>query len=257
MSDSRNEEPVVPKDWYEDAFGAFYPVIYAHRTVESAAKEAAFAAAQTQLSSGDTLLDLCCGNGRHLAHLVPRAGRSVGVDYSPPLLRLAHCNAPGALLLRADMRALPFVEYFNVVVNFFTSFGYFTEDRDNRAVLSAMCQVLRPQGRYFLDYLNPVHVETELHPHTTRHLGKYRIEENRWIDRAARRVNKVTQVWLHGDCVAQTTESVRMYSLDEMEAMLVGAGLEIDRIFGDYDGASFFNDRPRMIIIGHRGRHGA
>ncbi len=257
MTDRPTEEPIVPENWYADAFGALYPIIYAHRSVESAAGEAAFAAAQTQLSPGDMLLDLCCGNGRHLAHLTTRARRAVGVDYSPALLRLARDNAPGALLLRGDMRSLPFVECFDVIVNFFTSFGYFLGDVENRAVLSAMRRALRPQGRYLLDYLNPAQVETELEPHSTREVGKYRIEEERWIDRIACRVNKITQVWLDGDCLAQTAESVRLYSLDEMQAMLVGAGLEIDRVFGDYDGAPFSNDRPRMIITGHRGRHGA
>lgn len=257
MTERPTEEPIVPENWYADAFGALYPIIYAHRSVASAAGEAAFAAAETQLSPHDILLDLCCGNGRHLAHLTTRVRRAVGVDYSPGLLRLARGNAPGALLLRGDMRSLPFVESIDVIVNFFTSFGYFLEDTENCAVLCAMRRALRPQGRYFLDYLNPAHVETGLEPHTTREVGKYRIEEDRWIDADARRVNKITQVWLDDERVAQTTESVRLYSLNEIRAMLLGADLEIDRVFGDYDGAPFSNDRPRMIITGHRGSHGA
>lgn len=257
MREPCSEESPIPEDWYAGAFGAVYPIIYAHRSVESAAGEAAFAIAQTAITPADRVLDLCCGNGRHLAHLVKSTRRLAGVDYSPELLGLARKNAPGVCLVRSDMRALPFSQCFDVVVNFFTSFGYFHSDAENMRVLRAIHDALRPAGRFFMDYLNPAHVAAHLTPHSSRESQGHRIEERRWIDQSAHRVNKMTQVFWGDACVARTAESVRLYALEEMQTMLAASGLEVDRVCGNYDGAAFSDSQPRMIIAGHRGNHGA
>ena len=51
---------------------------------------------------------------------------------------------------------LPFrVNYFDLVFNFFTSFGYFETARENDNALRTLKNALRPGGRLVLDYLNP------------------------------------------------------------------------------------------------------
>ena len=245
--------------WYATAFGEVYSVIYAHRTVEAASGEADFAARQLGLARDDCVLDLCCGNGRHMVHLCKHAGAVAGLDYSAHLLGLARENVgAGARLVRGDMRALPFGANFDVVVNFFTSFGYFSDDAENRGVAFEMARVLKPGGRFFIDYLNPSHVVASLVPRSRREHAGYEIEEERWIDEAAQRVNKRTVV-RKADApstpdalVARTEESVRLYSFEEMRAMLDAAGLEIVSAFGDYQGNALTEDAPRLLLIGRR-----
>ena len=79
----------IDADWYQASFDALYPVIYAHRNVDSARREAEFSIEQCAVSKSDAVLDLCCGNGRHMAHLINQSRRVVGVDLSPHLLTLA------------------------------------------------------------------------------------------------------------------------------------------------------------------------
>jgi len=247
-----DHEP-ISADWFAEAFGALYPVVYAHRTVEAAEPEAAFAVAQLRLRSSDTVLDLCCGNGRHMVHLAPRVRRIIGLDYSAHLLRLARERlGPAALLLRGDMRTLPFREYFDAVANFFTSFGYFLDPEEDGAVARDIARVLKRGGRFFLDYLNPPYVASALLARSEREEAGYRIIEDRWIDARQRRVNKRTTVWQDGKVVAKTGESVRLYSKDELAALLGGAGLEIEAIFGDYAGTPLDDTQPRMIVAGHK-----
>src|SRR5690606_28759768 len=125
----------VDEDWFAHAFDALYPVIYAHRTVEAATAEAAFAIEQLKLCNTCSVLDLCCGNGRHMFHLLKHTPRVFGLDYSPALLAIARKQLAGAgLLLRGDMRAIPFEWVFDALSNFFTSFGYFTYEEENLAV---------------------------------------------------------------------------------------------------------------------------
>jgi len=243
----------VTHDWFESAFDKLYPVVYAHRTVEAAQPECDFAAAKLELKPSDRILDLCCGNGRHLVHMAKHSAHCTGLDYSAALLRLARTMLQGrARLVRADMRRQPFVADFDVVVNFFTSFGYFMEEEDNQAAANSLGRALKPGGRFMIDFLNPAHVEESLVPESERHNGDFRILERRWIDEKLRRVNKSTVVEENNVRVSMTSESVRLYDLADLERILERAGLEITSVFGNYEGAPLTFRQPRMILIGRR-----
>jgi len=245
--------PAVDPAWYATAFDTLYPLVYAHRSVESARVEADFAMSQLRLPHCGKILDLCCGGGRHLLHLSSYCNELVGLDYSADLLRIADDHLPEhVLLVRGDMRALPFVDAFDAVVNFFTSFGYFQTDAENQRVLTGMAQALRPGGRFFMDYLNPLHVMATLVPRSEKTHGERRIEEERWIESSGPRVNKRTRVYRGESLESESMESVRLYSLDEMRAALSGAGLDIENVHGDYAGAPYTESSPRMIFVGQR-----
>jgi SAM-dependent methyltransferase len=247
----------IDPDWYAESFGALYPVIYAHRTVEAARAEAAFARDVTGLRADDAALDLACGTGRHLVHLAEGTERLAGLDYSRDLLKVARERVHGIArtdirLVRGDMRRLPFPCAFDAVFNFFTSFGYFQSDEENRAVALEVARVLRPGGRFFIDYVNPRYVARTLTPETVREDGGFRIRERRWIDQARRRVNKTVRVDRGGREVARLEESVRLYEAPDFAALLASAGLEVTGLYGDYDGAAVADDRPRLIAAGRR-----
>lgn len=240
-------------NWFESAFDALYPVVYAHRSVEAAAHEARFAAGAVALAPGDALLDLCCGSGRHLGHLTEIAPDATGLDFSADLLRVAR-RAVGnrARLVRGDMRALPFEAAFDVLLNFFTSFGYFQDDAENAGAVRQAARALKPGGRFFIDYLNPALVEATLVPHSRREQDGFLIHEERWIDPVARRVNKTTLVTRDEEVVTRAAESVRLYPIGEMTALLGGHGLCVDRVMGGYDGGAYSPASPRMILVGKR-----
>ena len=240
----------VPPDWFATAFGELYPVVYAHRTEEAALPEAEFACAKTELGPQDCALDLCCGTGRHMVHLLRRAARVTGADYSPDLLRRARGTlGAGTVLVRADMRRLPFHAQFDVVFSFFTSFGYFADEEDNRQAAREMARVLKPGGRLFMDYMNAGHDVPRLVASSERDVGIRRILERRWYDGVFHRVNKTIEVLRDGRTEARMTESVRAYEYGELAALLGNAGLEVVRTFGACDGRAFDADAPRLILL--------
>lgn len=249
-------ETSIAADWYAVAFDTLYPVVYAHRSTESAAAEAAFAAAKTRLGPGDRVLDLCCGAGRHMVHLAAHTSRLFGLDYSSALLASARSHVvPTSGLVRGDMRALPFgSRTFDVVLNFFTSFGYFVEEEKNQTAARELGRVLTAGGRFFLDYLNAGQVRATLLPHSERREGTYFIIEDRWLDEPAARVNKRTTVLQDGTVMAVSEESVRLYSVDELTGLLAEAGLTVEQRFGDFAGAPLREDSPRMILVGSKVR---
>lgn len=249
-----NEEAYIPVHWYADAFGPLYPVIYAHRTVEAALPEARFAQDAVSLAAVDTVLDLCCGTGRHLVSLQTSGARLTGADYSSDLLRLARNQvASQTALIRADMRHLPFPPTFDVLFSFFTSFGYFFEEADNVRTAGEIGRVLKPGGRFFMDYLNPPAIEATLVSESQRRAGHYRICERRWIDRKRSRVNKHVEIYKGSVLVGKTGESVRLYNLQEMKVILGKAGLSVRRCWGDYLGGAYGEKSPRMILSGVKG----
>ena len=131
MSDSRRAP-----EWYRDWFGEEYLALYPHRDAGEAVAGVELVLSTLGNPQG-TVLDLACGAGRHMLELERRGHVVVGLDLSAPLLRQARTSDPGLLLARGDMRNLPFADSsFGLVVNFFTSFGYFAEPEEDLRVLA-------------------------------------------------------------------------------------------------------------------------
>jgi SAM-dependent methyltransferase len=162
------------------------------------------------------------------------------------------CLSEQTLLVRADMRQMPFLDCFTVVVNFFTSFGYFVKEEENLAVLEGVSRALKAGGRLFIDYVNAEYVEQTLQPESVRTVDGIEILETRWIDHRARRVNKSTRLRQAGKTLKRLSESVRLYRSGEFEDLLATQGLVVDRMFGDYSGVPLTPAFPRMIIVGHK-----
>lgn len=238
--------------WHEYGFGSLYPIVYAHRDVASAKAEANFAAECLGLKPSDRLLDVGCGTGRHLVHLAPLAGCAIGLDFSETLLARAYDAMREAAWVRADMRHLPFGETFDAVTSFFTSLGYFAREEENERAIAELARVLRPGGRFFVDYLNAPYVERTLIPESFREQDGFGIHERRWIDPEARRVNKTVRVTRGAETVGEWMESVRMYTGSEFRALFARNALAIIRVFGDFDGSPLTDERPRMILTGHK-----
>ncbi len=246
---TETDHRAVASDWFERSFGALYPIIYAHRTVDEAGPEAAFAAARLRLRTDGRLLDVGCGNGRHLHHLSRRASVT-GLDFSPELLAIARRRAPSAGLVQGDMRALPFSRAFGFLTNFFTSFGYFLDEDENEAAVQSLASALQPGGRFFVDYFCAEHARRHLCPRSVRHVGAYEIHERRWINERDQRLNKETRVFEHGTCTGRYGESLRLYEPEAFAAMFAAHGMVIEEWHGDYEGNSLSFERPRMIAVG-------
>jgi SAM-dependent methyltransferase len=99
-----------------------------------------------QYSPGaQTLLDVCCGTGKHLKCL-REYYRVEGLDINPEMLEVARGRCPGVPFHLEDMVDFNLGHTFDVVACLFSSIGYVrTMARLNRAVAS-MARHLRPGG---------------------------------------------------------------------------------------------------------------
>jgi SAM-dependent methyltransferase len=153
--------------WFDLAFGPRYDELYPHRDDADAARDVARVLA-AGVDPARRTLDHCCGPGRHLEALARDGGfgRLVGLDRSAHQLERARQRlGPEARLVRGDMRGLPFATAgFDLVLNLFTSFGYFDDDADHRRTLLEVHRVLAPGGRFHLDHVDRAHLEATLVP---------------------------------------------------------------------------------------------
>lgn len=238
-------------DWYAEWFNEDYLATYPHRNEDAAREESSFVCKTLGLGAGDLVLDLCCGAGRHMTGLAEAGCRVVGVDLSMHLLEQAAERIEGAQLVRGDMRQIPFRPGFDGVLSFFTSFGYFDNDVENFSVLEEIAAMLRPGGAFMLDLMHATQVRGNLLPVTTRTVGDMKIKEDRSLDEDNQRVNKTITIERNGE-TRTYRESVRMYSLDEVETAIERNGLVVTNVFGDFLGAPFDEDAPRMIFMGRK-----
>jgi len=240
------------KDWYRHWFGNEYLTVYAHRDEEEARSLVNLIEKNIPLNPDHRIMDLCCGQGRHALLLASRGYRVVGVDLSRTLLELAKFNADplkSPRFIQADMRTLPFSGQFDVLLNLFTSFGYFEQDRENMQVFEQFYQVLRPHGYFVFDYLNVQHVVENLVEYQSEQSDGNRIDLERKIK--DKRVEK--KITLNKDGrLSEFFESVKMYQPDEIFNMLKMAHLKIVNIFGDYSGIPYEINTPRLLIIGKK-----
>ena len=175
-----------------------------------------------------------------------------GNDLSPFLLEEARKEALNCRmqleLTCCDMRNIAAKGVFDLVVQLFTSFGYFDCKKDDQQVLQNFYDAMKSGGWYVLDLINPVYLARNLVAETRRSVGTLSLFEKRAFveDKITKTITITPPV---GD-ILTFSESVRLYRREEIVAMLESGGFIVNGIFGNYQGDPFVeNDSPRMMIF--------
>jgi len=254
QSHSRDENA---REWFEEWFDhPLYLKVYHHRDAEEADRCVRTILALTGIDPArqpaPSVLDVACGAGRH-AHAFARAGLSVTAnDLSPFLLDRARQQAMDEGLdiefTLQDMRAIRFDRQFDLVAQLFSSFGYFETADEDRSVIASVAALLKPNGWYVLDLINPEQLKRNFAPRTERNAGTLSIIEERTL--TERHVSKRITLQEENGTEFSFTESVRLYSREEAVALLESGGLYVERVIGDYDGNAFdIATSPRMMLL--------
>ena len=236
-------------DWFQEWFGEEYLQLYPHRDGSDAEGMVALIERTLPGLAHDRVLDVCCGAGRHALAFRERGFRPIGVDLSAHLLERAR-EVAHVPLVRADVRALPFrPRSVDLVVNLFTSFGYFEHDAEHLAALGQMLGPVRAGGWFVIDYFNASQVAATLVAREETTLGDTPVVIERWLQDAGRFVLK-TITTPDG---RQFLERVRLYSREVLVGMIAEAGGRVRHQFGTYDGLPAGPDAPRVILFAEAG----
>ena len=131
--------------------------------------------------TGTRLLDVACGTGKSFLPFLGRGFEATGADASPAMLAEAARKTADAVLVEADMRTLPVLGRFDLVVCFDDSLNHLLDEADLTAALRSMAANLAPAGLLMFDM-------NTLLAYRTHVRGRSRLRERGRHVRLARRV---------------------------------------------------------------------
>lgn len=252
-------------NWFKKWFNTCdYLELYDHRNSADAKKIVSLISKTIKLPKGSKLLDLACGNGRHSVFFAERGYDVLGIDLSKFLI--AEANKKLRSDYRAfrknlrfeigDMRRIPQKSEFDLVVNLFSSFGYFDNDRENISVIKSISKSLKNGGYFFFDFLNSVHLRKHLQTFDIKKRNRKLIFQVREI--TGKYVKKSIAI-VGGSSrpgypeLREYHEKIRLFTLQDFRLIFGSCGLKIIKLFGDYSGEPFnINSSERLIILAQK-----
>lgn len=203
------------------------------------------------LRPGMRVLDLACGHGSLANRLSARGCRVTGLDFSTVFLDRARADAAELGIevdyVHGDMRALPWSDHFDRVVNWSTAFGYF-DDEANRGVLAQITGALRPGGRLAMD-LNNLTARLLTFQSSRVLVGE---GQDRLADRY--RLDPLTsQLWVERTVIRdgqarQVAFMVRLFAFPEIRDWLLQSGFATVSGYGE-SGTPLAAEHERMILV--------
>ena len=149
----------------------------------------------------------------------------------------------------ADMREFVRPNSFDLACSLYTSFGYFAEERDNLQVLLNVRQSLVPGGLFVIEMLGKERLagfwnDAICTEYTDGALGLQRS----WVRNDWTRVANEWTLMREGKYLRYTFEYT-VYSGRELKELLFLSGFHDVRLFGDFGGAPFGLDSPRLVAL--------
>ena len=242
-----------PSAWFESWFDSpYYHLLYGDRDEKEADAFIGRLVEFLHPAPGARALDLACGKGRHAIALHRHGLDVTGIDLSPKSIEAAkQLETDGLSFSVHDMRHTLTVNYFDLVFNLFTSFGYFTSEHDNDSVMKAVRSALKRNGRFVIDFFNAELVAAQVtkEPSCVVEKGgiafcwEKKIEEGRVVK---------TITFTDKGRPFEFTERVQLLTLDDFRRLL-GPYFSIENTFGDYNLGTFDPRKsPRLILIARK-----
>jgi SAM-dependent methyltransferase len=241
---------MIGMQWFEDEafWRTFYPVMFDENRYAAAVDEVDRVIALSGVASG-SVLDLCCGPGRHSQILAQRGFQVTGVDRSPFLLDKARERTAGSAIefVEADMREFVREGAFDLALSLFTSFGYFEARDEDLVVLQNLRSSLKKGGVFLIDVISKERLASL--PCRTRWQdldnGDICVQHCEILPGWSRARNR----WLlvSKEQTARCEFSHQIYSGQELTALLERAGFSEIKLYGSLDGAPYDSAATRLV----------
>lgn len=235
--------------WFENWFDTeYYHLLYSHRNDDEANRFISHLIDFLQLKADSKVLDVACGKGRHSKYLAQCGMDVTGIDLSENSIHFARQFANEKLrFVRHDMREVFAEKEFDVVLNLFSSFGYFDDAADDAKAINAMTSGLKKRGHLVLDYMNPEYIIRNLKAREIIDRGEIQFHIQKKIENGF----IVKQIdFLHNGEEHSYFERLKLIKPDDFKRMFSAAQLTTVNVFGDYALNEFsFANSPRQIWI--------
>jgi len=235
--------------WFANWFDSpYYHVLYKNRDEIEAQVFIDNLIEYLQIPKGSKVIDIACGKGRHAKYFNLKGMDVVGVDLSPNNINTAKKDEKKTLKFSVhDMRDNYQEDYFDVVTNLFTSFGYFENNKDEQNAINAMASNLKKEGLLVIDFMNVKKVIANLVLNEQKKIDGIRFD----ITRQVKDEYILKNILINDSEKHQKfQEKVKAITLVDYSKFFVKAGLKIIDIFGSYK-LDDFDEKvsDRLILI--------
>ncbi|MBT8508925.1 D-alanine--D-alanine ligase [Methanomicrobiaceae archaeon CYW5] len=227
-------ESYVRADWWREIFNANYlrtdgDVI---EDTSITSEEVDLFCSALNLCPGDTILDLCCGQGRHSLELARRGFSDVtGLDRSHYLITRAKKQAKNeglAISFReGDARKLAFqADTFDHVLIPGNSFGYFESYEDDQSILKEVFRVAKPGGTLLLDIADGAWLKEHYEPRSWEWIDQnyFVCRERSLSEDGEKLISREVITHVRKGVLADQFYAERLYSRERIEEMLGACG---------------------------------
>jgi SAM-dependent methyltransferase len=245
------------KSFYEDTPFELY---LARNDQAELAASIAFLTDKLQLKAGDVIFDQCCGPAGMSIPLAKLGFSLIGVDLCEKYIAMAKAEAEAggisASFSVGDAFAfLPPVPC-DAVFNWYTSFGYSEDDRQNIKMVARAFEALKPGGWFALDFLNMPMILTAFKTTMTTKLHSPTgdiVQARRCTLDLHRGLMEQNWTWtMPGGKQLKQNSTLRAYMPCDLVKMFAEVGFEEVQLFGNIDGQPLTSESGRCIVLGRR-----
>ncbi len=239
----------MSKEWFASWFDTpFYHTLYSNRNDEEATQFISNLFKHLQIPQGAAILDVACGKGRHAKSMHALGMDVIGIDLSCNSITTANEMATTGLRFDVwDMRE-PYKETnFDVVTNLFSSFGYFEDPSDDDLAIQSMQAVLKTNGLFIFDYMNPEFIIKSLKAREIVSRGELQFHIQRKVENGfiRKQIN-----FLHDGIEHEYVEQLKVIKFEQFQKRFQALGFIVEETFGNYDLSPFdFGSSPRQIWV--------
>ncbi len=235
-------------DWFQTWFDSpYYHLLYKNRDHNEAEFFLDSLLNYLKPEPGSTILDVACGKGRHSIYLNKKGYDVTGFDLSSESIQFDQKFENDTLhFYLHDMREVFRSNYFDVVLNLFSSFGYFEKEHDNVRCLIANAIALKPNGVFVFDYFNAKKIVSGGNCVFDKMVGGINFHIEKYIE--GHYIKKKIS-FNDRDSNFNFEEQLTLSDKSEFERFFKMAGLEITNFFGNYKLEPFDERSSERLII--------
>jgi SAM-dependent methyltransferase len=218
---------------------------------------------ELNVPSDATILDTCCGYGRHALRLAESGYLVTGVDLSPTMITHAKKLAKDMQVedrvefLVGDVRNISTllqerIGTYDVILNLFTSLGYYDDETDCN-ILTQLVTMSSDKAVLVVELGNRDFIVKHFVRHGIIELNGYELHEDRALNYETSRMEATWKFYQRNGANLQHHTSFpvnhRLYSLHEFIRLLAQSGWSKIQAFSNLEGLLITSDSRAMYFI--------